>query len=64
MTVHRARGLFQQRMSLRQLVRVPDREATPNRLLADLVFGHWGNDLVVHGSGSIGDGMLNRPLRV
>src|ERR1019366_4860909 len=34
-----ARCLFQQRMSVRQLMRIPDREPMPNRLLADLSSG-------------------------
>jgi hypothetical protein len=42
------RYLFQQRMSVRQLVRIPGREPMSNRLLSDLVFGHRRNDLVVH----------------
>src|ERR1039458_1180368 len=43
-----ARCLFQQRMSVRQLMRIPGREPMPNRLLADLVFRHRRDDLVVH----------------
>src|SRR5690242_8586108 len=39
--------LFQQRMSIWQLTRVPSRQPMPNRLRADLRFRHWRNDLVV-----------------
>jgi hypothetical protein len=43
-----ARCLFQQRMPVRQLVRIPGREPMANGLLADLVFRHWRNDFVVY----------------
>src|SRR5271165_5838162 len=40
--------LFQQRMPLGQLVRVPRREAVADGLLGNLLFRHRRNDLVVH----------------
>ena len=40
--------LFRQRMSLRQLVRIPCREPVPNRLFADLILRHRCNHLVVN----------------
>ena len=41
-------SLSQQRMPLRQLVRIPGCKPMPNSLLADLVFRHRRNHLVVH----------------
>jgi hypothetical protein len=41
-------ALFQQRVSLGQLVRIPGREPMPDGLLADLLFRHWRDDFVVH----------------
>jgi hypothetical protein len=29
-------------------MRIPGRKSMPNRLLADLIFWHWRDDLVVH----------------
>ncbi len=41
-------ALVQQGVPLGQLMRIPGREPMPDRLLADLVFRHRRNDLVVH----------------
>src|SRR5271165_5077575 len=40
--------LFLERMSLRQLMRMPRREPMSNSLLAHLIFRHWRNELVVN----------------
>jgi hypothetical protein len=41
-------SLIQQGMTLRQLMRIPSREPMSDRLVADLLFRHWRNDLVVY----------------
>jgi tetratricopeptide (TPR) repeat protein len=43
-----AADLFQQRMTVRQLVCIPGRETMPDRFFANLVFRHWRNDFVMH----------------